>query len=326
MRRDLRARHRGHRRRAQGRPARAHHRLHAHAPRQRGARVLLGQDAASRATRAGSPIEHFRYPGHPPQSRETAILAICDAVEAASRTLKKPDAASIDSLVQRIVYGKLHLGQLDESGLSMGDLRRISDSLRETIRHANHGRIEYPWQKAQQDASASSASKEVTQHPAAPRLARSRPGAAPDHGPSDDRRRRRGADRAMMALAETADLRAKDDASAVGGDRARARPRGPARAPERGARDPELRAGRGVLDRASPPGVPATGRSAARHEATRPAVGPGAPRDPPIEPIPGGDTGAVRAPRPGAAGCARAAARAPGHGAARRRSRPRRPR
>ena len=40
-----------------------------------------------------SPIEDFRYPGRPPQSRETAILAICDAVEAASRTLKKPDAA-----------------------------------------------------------------------------------------------------------------------------------------------------------------------------------------------------------------------------------------
>ena len=99
-------------------------------------------------------VENFRYPGVPPQSRETAILAICDAVEAASRTLKKPDAASIDSLVQRIVYGKLHLGQLDESSLSMRDLRRVADSLRETIRHANHGRIEYPWQKAQQDASA----------------------------------------------------------------------------------------------------------------------------------------------------------------------------
>ncbi|MGN6105339.1 MAG: HDIG domain-containing metalloprotein, partial [Kofleriaceae bacterium] len=103
----------------------------------------------------GLSIEQFRYPGHPPQSRETAILAICDAVEAASRTLKKPEPAAIDALVQRIVYGKLHLGQLDESGLSMSDLRRVSDSLRETIRHANHGRIEYPWQTAQQDASAS---------------------------------------------------------------------------------------------------------------------------------------------------------------------------
>jgi putative nucleotidyltransferase with HDIG domain len=106
----------------------------------------------------GLTIEHFRYPGVPPQSRETAILAICDAVEAASRTLKKPDAVAIDQLVTRIVYGKLHLGQLDESGLSMSDFRRVSDSLRETIRHANHGRIEYPWQKAQQDASAPSMS------------------------------------------------------------------------------------------------------------------------------------------------------------------------
>jgi hypothetical protein len=100
-------------------------------------------------------IEQFRYPGHPPQSRETAILAICDSVEAASRTLHKPDAAAIAALIQRIVYGKLHLGQLDESGLSMSDLRRISDSLRETIRHANHGRIAYPWQTQGQDANAS---------------------------------------------------------------------------------------------------------------------------------------------------------------------------
>jgi cyclic-di-AMP phosphodiesterase PgpH len=91
--------------------------------------------------------EDFRYPGVPPQSRETAILAICDAVEAASRTLRRPDQKAIDSLVQRIVYGKLHLGQLDESGLSMADLRRVNDSLRETIKHAHHGRIEYPWQR-----------------------------------------------------------------------------------------------------------------------------------------------------------------------------------
>jgi hypothetical protein len=94
----------------------------------------------------------FRYPGLPPQSRETAILAICDAVEAASRTLKSPDPPAIAALVQRIVYGKLHLGQLDQSGLSAADLRKISDSLMQTIRHAHHGRIEYPWQRAERGA------------------------------------------------------------------------------------------------------------------------------------------------------------------------------
>jgi len=89
----------------------------------------------------------FRYPGVKPDSRETAILAICDAVEAASRTLRSPDATAIEGLVQRIVYGKLHLGQLDDSGLTVADLRMISNSLMETIKHAHHGRIEYPWQR-----------------------------------------------------------------------------------------------------------------------------------------------------------------------------------
>jgi putative nucleotidyltransferase with HDIG domain len=135
-------------------------------------------------------VEHFRYPGVPPQSRETAILSICDAVEAAARTLKKPEANAIDNLVQRIVYGKLHLGQLDESGLSMADLRRVAESLRDTIRHANHGRIEYPWQKAQQSASASEAPDKLTQ--TGPRLdslerpARPDAVAAPTPRKSDD--------------------------------------------------------------------------------------------------------------------------------------------
>jgi cyclic-di-AMP phosphodiesterase PgpH len=112
-------------------------------------------------------VEDFRYPGVPPQSRETAILAICDAVEAASRTLKRADEQTIGSLVQRIVYGKLHLGQLDDSGLSMADLRRISDSLRETIKHAHHGRIEYPWQKA--EAAAEAAASGATTAPSPPK-------------------------------------------------------------------------------------------------------------------------------------------------------------
>lgn len=100
----------------------------------------------------GLTVEDFRYPGIPPQSRETAILAIVDAVEAASRTLKSNDDQEISKLVQRIVYGKLHLGQLDESGLSMADLRKISDSLRESIKHGRHGRIEYPWQREERAA------------------------------------------------------------------------------------------------------------------------------------------------------------------------------
>lgn len=118
---------------------------------------------------AGLTPDDFRYPGVVPQSRETAILSICDAVEAASRTLKNPDDRDIQNLVQRIVYGKLHLGQLDESGLGVADLRVVSDSLMETIKHAHHGRVEYPWQK--EEARSTSVS--------GPDTAPERPGDAP---------------------------------------------------------------------------------------------------------------------------------------------------
>jgi putative nucleotidyltransferase with HDIG domain len=96
----------------------------------------------------------FRYPGIKPQSRETAILAICDAVEAASRTLRKGDVRAIEQLVQRIVYGKLHNGQLDESGLTVAELKQLANTLVDMLKHAHHGRIEYPWQREEREREA----------------------------------------------------------------------------------------------------------------------------------------------------------------------------
>ena len=90
----------------------------------------------------------FRYPGVPPQTRETAILAICDAVEAASRTLKQPaEDRHVEQLVQRIIFGKLRLGQFDQSGLSVTDLKNIAAALIEALKNAFHARIEYQWQR-----------------------------------------------------------------------------------------------------------------------------------------------------------------------------------
>jgi putative nucleotidyltransferase with HDIG domain len=103
----------------------------------------------------------FRYPGLPPQTKETGILAICDAVEAASRTLKSPQERDLVGLVQRIVFGKLRLGQLDQSGLTSADLKALCNSLVETLMSSFHVRIEYPWQKEEgakkKDAAAAAA-------------------------------------------------------------------------------------------------------------------------------------------------------------------------
>jgi cyclic-di-AMP phosphodiesterase PgpH len=104
----------------------------------------------------GLTAEAFRYPGVKPQTRETAILAICDAVEAASRTIARNDTRAVQQLVQRIVYGKLHLGQLDEAGISVTELMKVANSLVDTVTHANHGRIEYPWQREERRLAAAS--------------------------------------------------------------------------------------------------------------------------------------------------------------------------
>lgn len=89
----------------------------------------------------------FRYRGVPPLSREQGILSVCDAVEAASRTLKSAD--QIEELVRQIVLAKLRSGVLDNSGLSIRDLRLLTESAIEFLRGSLHARVEYPWQKKQ---------------------------------------------------------------------------------------------------------------------------------------------------------------------------------
>jgi putative nucleotidyltransferase with HDIG domain len=81
--------------------------------------------------------QDFCYPGTRPQSRETGILCICDAIEGACRNLKNPGRPSIERLVRHIVYGKLRTGQLDECGLSLGDAQRIEFALTESLVQAH---------------------------------------------------------------------------------------------------------------------------------------------------------------------------------------------
>jgi cyclic-di-AMP phosphodiesterase PgpH len=105
--------------------------------------------------KAGNPKglseQDFRYPGCPPQSPETAILCICDAVEAASRTITEPDVDKIRQLVRQIVFTKLEQQMLDDAGLSIADLRKVVESLVETVRSFHHVRVKYPWQEKAED-------------------------------------------------------------------------------------------------------------------------------------------------------------------------------
>lgn len=104
-------------------------------------------DKAYRENGKVSDPDLFHYQGRNPTSRETAILMIVDAVEAASRTLREPSQDDIENLVRRIIFGKLLHGYLDESGLTTRDLRQVGISLIKFLQGQFHVRVEYPWQK-----------------------------------------------------------------------------------------------------------------------------------------------------------------------------------
>lgn len=88
--------------------------------------------------------EDFRYPGPRPQSKETGIVMIADSLEAASRSLDRFDEESVEALIQRIINMKLAENQLDESGLTMGDLTVVREALKDVLMSSFQYRPAYP--------------------------------------------------------------------------------------------------------------------------------------------------------------------------------------
>lgn len=85
----------------------------------------------------------FRYPGPIPFSKETGVLMLADSVEAASRSLKNPDAKNINDLVERIINYKLEQHQLDNCDLTLKDLETIKLIFKTMLMSIYHVRIDY---------------------------------------------------------------------------------------------------------------------------------------------------------------------------------------
>lgn len=86
----------------------------------------------------------FRYPGPKPRSKESAIIMICDSIEAASRSLDQMTEPLITEMVQRIVGEKAEDGQFDECSLTFEELHRIKETLIRTLLITHHVRVKYP--------------------------------------------------------------------------------------------------------------------------------------------------------------------------------------
>lgn len=89
----------------------------------------------------------FRYPGPIPFSKETAVLMLADSVEAASRSLKEPDAVSINDLVERIIDYKLDQEQLIDSNITLKDIETIKLIFKTMLMGIYHVRIDYHIEK-----------------------------------------------------------------------------------------------------------------------------------------------------------------------------------
>lgn len=130
--------------------------------------------------------EYFRYPGMKPQTKETAILMLVDSIEAASRTIFPPEQKKFEEMIQRVVFTKLGAGQLDESGLTLEDLRIITSRMATTLVNLYHGRIKYPWQRdaAAKEAAAKEGQKEAEKTPVGTSSPSHAPSQAPTHATS----------------------------------------------------------------------------------------------------------------------------------------------
>ncbi len=87
---------------------------------------------------------NFSYPGPKPFSKETAILMMCDSVEAASKSLKDPTSAKIEAFVENIINKQIEQGQFLNADITFKEIESIKKVLKHKLANIYHLRIEYP--------------------------------------------------------------------------------------------------------------------------------------------------------------------------------------
>ncbi len=89
-------------------------------------------------------ISKFQYPGPIPFSKETAILMISDAAEAATKSIKNPTAQSIEILIDKIVEKQKSDNQFINSDITFREIEKIKKVIKKKLMNMYHLRIEYP--------------------------------------------------------------------------------------------------------------------------------------------------------------------------------------
>lgn len=88
--------------------------------------------------------DEFAYPGPKPFSKETAVLMMADSVEAASRSLKRPNEEALSKLVDRIIDHQLADKQLENADITLREVALVKQILKKKLLNIYHLRVEYP--------------------------------------------------------------------------------------------------------------------------------------------------------------------------------------
>jgi putative nucleotidyltransferase with HDIG domain len=86
----------------------------------------------------------YRYDGPRPQFKESAVISLADAVEAASRSLRKVTPQHLGELIESVFRERISDGQLDEAPLTFAELAQVRSSFTFTLLNMLHARVAYP--------------------------------------------------------------------------------------------------------------------------------------------------------------------------------------
>jgi hypothetical protein len=88
--------------------------------------------------------QDYRYPGPRPQTKETGILMLADAIEASVRTIEEPTPQRLADAIDELIKKRLEEGELDECPLTLRDLSKIKAAFLGVLVGIYHTRVKYP--------------------------------------------------------------------------------------------------------------------------------------------------------------------------------------
>lgn len=89
--------------------------------------------------------DYFRYKGSKPTCVESAVLMICDCIEARTRAESQSKKENFDanSIIEDTINELMSDGQLDDVVMRLGDLQKIKDALAKELQGTYQKRVDY---------------------------------------------------------------------------------------------------------------------------------------------------------------------------------------